>query len=72
MRIHHYLYSTILAFLQLSEGARKLESILLSNVKTLTLRKDQKTAHNRVAAVPQVFYFLTGLNQAVDTNQRQS
>lgn len=52
MRILHYLY--ILAFLQLSEGARKLESILLSNVKTLTLRKDQKTAHNRVAAVPQL------------------
>lgn len=58
MRILPYLYLTFLAFLQLSEGARKLESILLSNVKTLTLRKDQKTAHNRVAAVPQVIFFL--------------
>ena len=68
MRILHYI-PTILALLQLSEGARKLESILLSNVKTLTLRKDQKTAHNRVVAVPQVIIaFLNYQNQAIHTN----
>lgn len=71
MRIPHYLYPTILAFVQVSEGARKLEGILLSNVKTLTLRKDQKTTHNRVAAVPQVFsspYLLDSSH----TDKRQS
>ena len=36
-------------------AARKsAESVLLSNVKTLTLRKDLKTSHNRVSAVPQL------------------
>lgn len=38
-----------------SEAARKpADSLLLSNVKTLTLRKDLKTSHRRVSAVPQV------------------
>lgn len=54
MRISQYAHLTLLAFPQLSEGARNPEKILLSNVKTLTLRKDLKTNHNRVVAVPQV------------------
>lgn len=54
MRISRYANLTLLAFSPLSEGARNPEKILLSNVKTLTLRKDLKTSHNRVAAVPQV------------------
>ena len=29
-------------------------SVLLSNVKTLTLRKDAKTSHRRVSAIPQL------------------
>ena len=38
-----------------SLSARKTpEKILLSNVKTLTLRKDLQTTHNRVSAIPQV------------------
>ena len=55
MHIFHYAYPTIITLLQLTEGAGNSERILLSNVKTLTLRKDYKTSHNRVAAVPQVF-----------------
>lgn len=36
-------------------SARKTpEKILLSNVKTLTLRKDLQTTHNRVSPIPQV------------------
>lgn len=44
----------LLTLLQLIDGARKPESVLLSKVNTLTLRKDLKTTNNRVAAVPQV------------------
>lgn len=47
-------YLILFTFLQLIDGARKPESVLLSNVKTLTLRKDLMTTSNRVAAVPQV------------------
>ncbi len=37
-----------------SEAIRKPgDSVLLSNVKTLTLRKDLKTSHRRAATVPQ-------------------
>ena len=37
------------------DAARKPgDSVLLSSVKTLTLRKDLKTSHRRVSAVPQV------------------
>jgi len=40
---------------ELVEGARKsANSVLLTNVQTLTLRKDAKTSHRRVPAVPQV------------------
>ena len=34
--------------------AKLPEKILLSNVKTLTLRKDLKTSHRRVSAIPQL------------------
>ena len=50
-----YVYVIVFTFLQLIDGARKPESVLLSNVKTLTLRKDLMTTSNRVAAVPQVY-----------------
>ena len=37
------------------QAARKPgDSVLLSSVKTLTVRKDLKTSHRRVSAVPQV------------------
>lgn len=49
-----YVSVIIFTFLQLIDGARKPESVLLSNVKTLTLRKDLMTTSNRVAAVSQV------------------
>ena len=54
-----YLYLIVLTFSQLIDGARKPESVLLSKVKTLTLRKDLMTSSNRVAAVPQVFPILS-------------
>ncbi|KAG7007978.1 hypothetical protein G7Y79_00007g021030 [Physcia stellaris] len=38
----------------IASADRKAEKILLSNVKTLTLRKDLKTSHRRVSAVPQL------------------
>jgi len=48
-----------------AQAARKpSDSVLLSNVKTLTLRKDLKTSHRRVAAVPQV-----GQAPGVDTQE---
>lgn len=40
------------------EAAKKPDdSVLLSTVKTLTLRGDSKTSHRRVPAVPQVNIF---------------
>lgn len=55
MHLSDYLYLLILALTAPITTARKSpESVLLSNVKTLTLRKDLKTAHNRVPAVPQL------------------
>lgn len=48
------------------EGIRKPgDSVLLSNVKTLTLRKDLKTSHRRVSAVPQVGYLLHSSQEIV-------
>ena len=52
-----HLYLTVLSLAAATEAARKptsSDAILLSNVKTLTLRKDLKTTHNRVSAVPQL------------------
>ena len=54
MHFIQYFHPAILALLQFTEGARKHESILLSKVKTLTLRKDLKTSYNRIAPIPQV------------------
>ena len=34
-------------------SARQLQRVLLSNIKTLTLRRDLKTTHNRVPPLPQ-------------------
>ena len=36
------------------DARKPIESVLLSSVKSLTLRKDLKTTHNRVSAVPQL------------------
>lgn len=49
-----YLSLLILIFTSASHGGKAPESVLLSSVKTLTLRKDLKTTHNRVFAVPQL------------------
>lgn len=50
--------SVLLALLALSDvslAARKpSNSVLLTQVKTLTLRKDSKTSHRRVSAIPQL------------------
>ncbi|MCJ1361506.1 hypothetical protein MMC16_000606 [Acarospora aff. strigata] len=58
MRPLDFLYPALLTlstFAVETEGARKAsDSLLLSTVKTLTLRKDLKTSHRRVAAVPQL------------------
>ncbi|KAL8827712.1 MAG: hypothetical protein Q9191_003021 [Dirinaria sp. TL-2023a] len=57
MHLHTYLLPTILTLPLPSTilAARKPpEKILLSNVKTLTLRKDLLTSHNRVSAIPQL------------------
>jgi len=35
------------------------KKVLLRNVQSLTLRKDHKTTHRRVAAVPQVTHHMT-------------
>lgn len=56
MRIIPSIYLAIFTLFQFTSAARKPESVLLSNVKSLTLRKDLKTSHNRVPAVPQVCY----------------
>ena len=48
-------FLVVLSLIQPSIGARsKAEKVLLSNIRTLTLRKDAKTSHNRVSAIPQL------------------
>ncbi|KAH8779682.1 transmembrane protein-like protein 66 [Hyaloscypha sp. PMI_1271] len=54
-----FLYPALLALLfsSVTEGAKKppaKDAILLSQVKTLTLRNNAKTSHRRVSAVPQL------------------
>jgi len=52
-----FLYPALLAssIFDTVEGARKpANSVLLSNVQSLTLRKDLKTSHRRVPAIPQL------------------
>ena len=58
MHFSNCLYFLILAFTtttpMLISARKSPQSLLLSDVKTLTLRKDLKTSHNRVPAVPQL------------------
>lgn len=56
MHFSSYLYLLILACntTTLTLARKSPESVLLSDVKTLTLQKDFKTSHNRVSAVPQL------------------
>jgi hypothetical protein len=57
MHILNYLYPALLA----ASGASALRSgskVKLSNVQSLTLRKDLQTSHRRVSALPQVFQLL--------------
>ena len=58
MRLLDFLSPSLLTLSTFSLGAEALrkpsDSVLLSSVKTLTLRKDAKTSHRRVSAVPQV------------------
>lgn len=58
MQFLAFLYPALLAALALTDPASALRkpsnSVLLSNVKTLTLRKDAKTSHRRVSAIPQL------------------
>ncbi|PMD36952.1 DUF1183-domain-containing protein, partial [Hyaloscypha variabilis F] len=54
-----FLYPALLALLltPLTEAAKKppaKDAILLSQVKTLTLRSNAKTSHRRVSAIPQL------------------
>ncbi|KAM0804610.1 hypothetical protein BDR22DRAFT_799482 [Usnea florida] len=55
--MHSSVYLHLLIFVvitSITAARRSAESVLLSQVKTLTLRKDLKTSHNRVPAVPQL------------------
>ncbi|KAF2012774.1 DUF1183-domain-containing protein [Aaosphaeria arxii CBS 175.79] len=57
--MHHlsFLYPALLATSALVEGVHGLRSgnkVKLSNVQSLTLRKDMKTSHRRVSAIPQL------------------
>lgn len=58
MRILGFLYPSLLTLSTFDLGVEALrkpsDSVLLSSVKTLTLRKDAMTRHRRVPAVPQV------------------
>lgn len=55
MHLLTYLFRLLLFLTPTPTLARKTpEKVLLSNVKTLTLRKDLKTTHNRVSPVPQL------------------
>ncbi|KAL9105339.1 MAG: hypothetical protein Q9187_008727, partial [Circinaria calcarea] len=58
MRFLDFLYPTLLTLAlhtpETEATRRPGDSILLSNVKTLTLRKELKTSHRRVSAVPQL------------------
>ena len=53
-----YLPATFLLTLTIlstaSTARKQAERVLLSNVKSLTVRKDLKTTHNRVSAIPQL------------------
>ena len=55
MHFFKHLYILVLSFTTTLVSARKSpQSLLLSDIKALTLRKDLKTSHNRVPALPQL------------------
>ncbi|KAH7122416.1 transmembrane protein 66 precursor [Dendryphion nanum] len=57
MHLLSFLYPALLATSSLITGADALRSgnkVKLSNVQSLTLRKDLKTSHRRVSAIPQL------------------
>ena len=56
MQFSNHLYLLILTFTTttLVSARKSPQSILLSDLKTLTLRKDLKPSHSRVPAVPQL------------------
>ena len=58
MHFSNYLYLLILTFttstLVSARNSPQTQSLLLSDVKALTLRKDLETTHNRVPALPQL------------------
>ena len=52
MRLSQYLWLALCAF---ASAARKpANTVLLSDVQTLTLRADKETSHRRVSAIPQL------------------
>ena len=56
MQFSNHLYLLILTFTTttLVSARKSPQSLLLSDIKALTLRKDLKTSHNRVSALPQL------------------
>jgi hypothetical protein len=64
--MHISLSSTLLALLALTPSTLAAKApknaILLSNVKTLTLRDNAKTSHRRVSAIPQRAFTLSSSN----------
>lgn len=55
MHVLSFLYPALLA-VSGAEALRSGSKVKLSNVQSLTLRKDLKTSHRRVDAIPQVKY----------------
>jgi len=53
MRISYALYAVLLAASG-TEALRAGSKVKLSKIQSLTLRKDLKTSHRRVEAIPQV------------------
>lgn len=53
MRLLSFLYPALL-LAGSAEALRSGNKVKLSNVQSLTLRKDAKTSHRRVSAIPQV------------------
>ena len=54
MQFSSYLLLFLLAITPTSNARKSPERVRLSDVKALTLRKDLKTSHNRVSAIPQL------------------
>jgi hypothetical protein len=50
----HYTILSLLALTSLTTARKPSNAVLLSNVQTLTLRKDAYTSHRRVSAIPQL------------------